>query len=66
MKKIFRALCLIFALTVCLCAISCNNLGDGEETVDETVVINMNTEYALDESLPRGDGQRVKVILLLG
>ena len=66
MKKTFRSLCLIFALTVCLCAISCNNLGDGEETVDETVVINMNTEYALDESLPRGDGQRVKVILLLG
>lgn len=45
---------------------SCVDESASEETVDETVVLNMNTDYLLSKALPKGDGQRVKVILLLG
>ena len=37
-----------------------------EEPKDEPVWLNMNTEYAQPTELPDGEGQRVKVILLLG
>lgn len=66
--RIPRCLCWMLAVVVCLCCISCKEETVEEETVgiDETVVLNMNTEYPLAQDLPRGDGQRVRVILLLG
>lgn len=36
------------------------------ESIDPPVWLNMNTDYALPSSLPDGDGQPLKVILLLG
>ncbi len=66
LNKLLRAVCLMLAAVACLCAVSCNDRSGGEETADETVVLDMNTEYRLSETLPRGDGQPVKVILLLG
>lgn len=62
----FRIVCLILLSAVCLCAASCIEGRGPDTTVDETVVLNMNTDYRLSENLPRGDGQRAKVILLLG
>ena len=66
LNKLFRILCMILVSAVCICAVSYKSSGDVDTTVDETVVMNMNTEYELTETLPRGDGQKVKVILLLG
>lgn len=66
MKRALRA----FALLICLCALlcACAPIGDGKEnaTEDETVWLNMNTEYPKGEDLPVGEGRRAKVILLLG
>ena len=64
--KIFRMACLLLAIAVCFCSASCTRESGEEETADETVLLNMNTEYRLSENLPQGEGQRVKVILLLG
>ena len=66
LDRIIRSLCLILFAVFCLCAVACNDGSGGEETADETVVLNMNTDYQLSEELPEGDGQKVKVILLLG
>ncbi len=66
LDRIIRSLCLILFAVFCLCAVSCNDGSGGEETADETVVLNMNTDYQLSEELPEGHGQKVKVILLLG
>ena len=65
-NRMFRIMCLMLATVVCLCAVSCTHGSGSDETEDFTVVMNMNTDYTLDTDLPRGDGQRVKVILLLG
>ena len=64
-RNIFRIVCLLLVTAVCFCAASCASQSGGTG-IDETVVLNMNTEYRLSQKLPRGDGQRVKVILLLG
>lgn len=66
MNRMLRVICLIMVTVICLCAISCNAAKGEEETADETVIMNMNTEYQLSEALPQGEGQRVKVVLLLG
>ena len=66
LKRVILILCLvlvaaggIFLLADCK--------GDASDNVtDETVVLDMNTEYHLSENLPRGNGKRVKVVLLLG
>jgi len=56
----YIALLLLFCLLPSGCAPA------GEEIVDEPVWLNMNTEYEDTTALPEGEGQRVKVILLLG
>lgn len=56
----YIALLLLFCLLPSGCAPA------GEEILDEPVWLNMNTEYKDTTALPEGEGQRVKVILLLG
>ena len=58
-----RIICLMLLVAVLFSTISCS---DGDGTEDETVVLDMNTEYGLSEELPQGEGRRVKVVLLLG
>ena len=71
----FRAACIALIIAVALCSVSCDTLsrviGDiinpvEEEPIDVPVTLDMNTEYRLAQNLPRGNGERVKVILLLG
>ena len=66
--RIIRSFCLMLAVVVCLCCASCKEEEAEEGTlgIDETVSLNMNTDYPLSQTLPRGEGQRIKVILLLG
>ena len=69
-RRKFHIICLIFVLAVLLLAVSCSDRNvdakEGEFDEDETVVLNMNTDYKLADDLPRGDGTRAKVVLLLG
>ena len=46
--------------------VSCREQVADDDMIDQAIVLNMNTEYKLAENLPEGNGQRVKVILLLG
>lgn len=64
MNKFIRTLCLL--LVMCFCTASCTNEITDPAATDETVVMEMNTDFRLSQTLSRGDGQRVKVILLLG
>ena len=66
MSKTIRIVCLLLVAAACLFLVSCNRGTGGDDVTDETVVLNMNTDYQLAAQLPRGDGKRVKVILLLG
>lgn len=62
-KKLLSGLllgCLIFALCGCVLQQT------GNPTEDFTVFMNMNTEYPVSNSLPEGNGETVKVIVLLG
>ena len=64
LNKTLRLVCALLAFVVCFLIASCGN--EGDDIDNEPAVMNMNTEYKLSENLPRGDGKRVKVILLLG
>lgn len=64
--RVWRVLCLCLVLAVCASFFSCTSENGGEDVTDETVILDMNADYALAESLPAGEGRRVKVILLLG
>ena len=65
-KYVYRILCFYIIAALCLGVCSCGaGQGDGLVT-DEIVTLDMNTEYRLAKDLPAGDGQRVKVVLLLG
>ncbi len=64
LRKFIGIFCLL--LVICLCAASCTTEATDPAATDETIVMDMNTDFRLSETLPRGDGQRVKVILLLG
>lgn len=64
-RTIFSGVFLIIIALVCVFCCACSQT-NADEIPDETVVLNMNTEFQLSTNLPRGDGQRVKVILLLG
>ncbi len=66
LNRTFRIVCLMLAVFACLGVVSCAKKKSEEELLDEPVVLDMNTQYRLAQTLPRGDGQRVKVILLLG
>ena len=61
MKKI-----VIFLLLLSVALYGCGNIPSDPSATDETVWLNMQTEYPMADSLPDGQGQRVKVILLLG
>lgn len=65
-NKIFSCVFLLLSALVCFFCIACSEGNLNNEIPDETVVLNMNTEYQLSKDLPRGDGKRIKVILLLG
>ena len=54
----------ILLLSIVLCG--CTNGNSDPSATDETVWLNMQLEYPMADSLPDGQGQRVKVILLLG
>ena len=56
----------LLALLLCLLLLGCVGAGETVPTVDTTAWLNMNTEYPVADTLPDGQGQRVKVILLLG
>ncbi len=66
MNRIFRCTCLMIVVAICFSFVACTEEDNWDETADETVVLDMNTEYLLSETLPVGEGQRAKVILLLG
>lgn len=54
------------ALLLCLLLCGCAGAGELDTTVDTTAWLSMNTEYTIADTLPDGQGQPVKVILLLG
>ena len=63
-QKKLRILCLVLSVTLCICLASCAR--EDRELTDETVVLEMNTDYPLASKLPRKEGERIKVIFLLG
>lgn len=65
-NRLFRSFCLIIAVCTCFISVACTRNDVPNLETDETVVLNMNTDYQLAKNLPHGEGQRVKVILLLG
>ena len=66
LRNIFRLICLMLVLTFLFSIVSCREQVADDDMIDQPIVLNMNTEYKLAENLPEGNGQRVKVILLLG
>ncbi len=60
----FRVLALLICLCACLCACS-EGHGNEATTEDQTVYLNMNMTYPGAE-LPKGEGQRARVIILIG
>lgn len=66
-ERIFRIICILTALALCFCMGGCEGKEqDAGQEADPIVTLEMNTDFRLDDSLPRGEGQRVKVVLLLG
>lgn len=65
-RNIFRLICLMLVLSFSFSIVSCREQVADDDMIDQPIVLNMNTEYKLAENLPEGNGQRVKVILLLG
>ena len=63
--RVFRTFALILCFCLCLCA--CAPMGSGQEDVTEdvTVWLNMNGEYP-EAKIAAGQGQRVRVIILIG
>lgn len=66
LRNIFRLICFMLVLSFSFSIVSCREQVADDEMIDQPIVLNMNTEYKLAENLPEGNGQRVKVILLLG
>lgn len=56
----------ILAALLCLLLCGCSGAGESDPTVDTTAWLNMQTEFSMADTLPDGQGQRVKVILLIG
>jgi hypothetical protein len=56
----------ILAVLLCLLLLGCAGQGGDGGYVDTTAWLSMNTEFPMADSLPDGQGQTVKVILLLG
>lgn len=57
---------MICFLLLCMVLCGCVNRDAEPSPVDTTAWLNMQMEYPMVDSLPEGQGQRVKVILLLG
>ncbi len=66
MRKRLWPLVVLLAMGVLLSGCVSRNGNVTATTTDETVWLHMNTEYDPPAALPDGNGQRVKVILLLG
>lgn len=66
LRNIFRLICLMLVLSFSFSIVSCQEQVADDDMIDQPIVLNMNTEYKLSKTLPQGNGQRVKVILLLG
>ena len=66
LRNIFRLICFMLVLSFSFSIVSCREQVADDDMIDQPIVLNMNTEYKLAENLPEGNGQRVKVILLLG
>ncbi|MBE6659826.1 MAG: sialate O-acetylesterase [Ruminococcaceae bacterium] len=64
MMRALRLIALILAALCCIIPLSACRKGPAEE--DAPVYLEMNTDYPTPDSLPDGQGKRVKVILLLG
>ena len=65
-SKTMAALLMVMIMMLTFPLSGCQSNGGEASTEDETYWLNMNVDYPLDDSLPDGDGKRVKVILLLG
>lgn len=65
-KCFFRMLSLFLCLALCFPIAACAPDEDESETEDQTVWLDMNTDFEETDTLPRGNGQRARVILLLG
>lgn len=59
-----KKLALLALVLVCLAG--CVAPENTEPTEDFTVIMDLNTEYPLPDSLPDGEGEKTRVILLLG
>ena len=57
---------MIIAVFLCLLLCGCGSPGEPEATADTTAWLNMNMDYPLADALEDGQGQKVKVVLLLG
>ena len=66
MRRRLWPLVVLLAMGVLLSGCVSRNGNVTATTTDETVWLHMNTEYDPPAALPDGNGQRVKVILLLG
>ncbi|MBQ7397514.1 MAG: hypothetical protein IJW09_01655 [Clostridia bacterium] len=64
MMRALRLIALILAALCCIIPLSACRKDPAEE--DAPVYLEMNTDYPTPDSLPDGQGKRVKVILLLG
>jgi len=66
LNKILHIAAMVLMLAICFSSVSCDLIGGKEADTDETVQLDMNTDYKLAKNLPSGNGQRAKVILLIG
>lgn len=67
MKKIAKIILLLIAIFVFIT--SCTKNSTGEDEVDmgyEYYAINMNTDFQINDTLPNANGERARVILLIG
>lgn len=54
-------------LLVCTCFVACADTDTDKEPIDDTTVwLNMNCDFPESQTLVKGSGERVRVILLLG
>lgn len=56
----------ILAALLCLLLCGCAGAEENDATVDTTAWLNMQTEFPMADTLPEGQGQPVKVIVLIG
>lgn len=57
---------MILVVLLCFLLWGCAGAGENASTVDTTAWLNMQTDFPMADALPDGQGQKVKVILLIG